>query len=247
VKRPKFETTVFDAAISASRAQGSAELVSAVDAAFTWLGFEYFAVYEAKADGERVGLHPLVGKAHAAWQAHYRASDLVKADLRLRRGRMSARDFFCSEILQKDVGVSGQERAFFDAAALFGLNDSYVLPYRTAGGRVFAAVLIGSGAPVTPHLRVGLRTIAHEFIFAALRLRIGPPAQRAGEARSALTPRQRECLAWSLDGKSSADMAVMLGISARTVDGHIADACRALGVRTRIQAATLAQSEGLLI
>ncbi|MFC5342874.1 LuxR C-terminal-related transcriptional regulator (plasmid) [Brevundimonas staleyi] len=61
-----------------------------------------------------------------------------------------------------------------------------------------------------------------------------------------LTPRQRECLYWAEQGKSSSVIGSILGISARTVDEHIACACARLGVQTRIQAIRRASSLGEL-
>lgn len=51
-----------------------------------------------------------------------------------------------------------------------------------------------------------------------------------------LSDRQRQCLALAAHGLSSARIAERIGISGRTVDEHLMLACRALGVRTRIQA-----------
>lgn len=53
---------------------------------------------------------------------------------------------------------------------------------------------------------------------------------------AALSVRQRDCLALAATGLSSARIAERLGLSPRTVDEHLALACRALGVRTRVQA-----------
>jgi DNA-binding CsgD family transcriptional regulator len=49
-----------------------------------------------------------------------------------------------------------------------------------------------------------------------------------------------ECLRWAAAGKSSADIGVIVGLSPRTVDDHLAAACRRLRVRTRVQAVVLA-------
>lgn len=64
--------------------------------------------------------------------------------------------------------------------------------------------------------------------------------------RPALSVRQRECLLWVRHGKSSRDIAKILGLSIVTVDGHIAAACRKLGVRTRVQAVAEACLSGLI-
>ena len=61
-----------------------------------------------------------------------------------------------------------------------------------------------------------------------------------------LTDRQLECLYWAQEGKSSADIGQILGISPRTVDGHFAKICAILGVRTRVQAVVRARELGLL-
>lgn len=61
-----------------------------------------------------------------------------------------------------------------------------------------------------------------------------------------LTARQRECLYWTEQGKSARDIGVILGISGRTVEEHLALACEVLGVRTRIQAVVAAREQGIL-
>ncbi|MBP2303059.1 response regulator transcription factor [Azospirillum picis] len=61
-----------------------------------------------------------------------------------------------------------------------------------------------------------------------------------------LTEREREALTWSARGKSSADMAVLMGVSERTANFHIDNAIRKLGVATRIQAAVKASLLGLV-
>ncbi len=73
----------------------------------------------------------------------------------------------------------------------------------------------------------------------------GRGAERAREGVR-LTPRQLECLHWAGEGKSSVDIASILAISPATVDGHIAEACARLGVRTRIQAIVEAYRRGWL-
>jgi DNA-binding CsgD family transcriptional regulator len=61
-----------------------------------------------------------------------------------------------------------------------------------------------------------------------------------------LSERQLECLAWAEQGKSAGDIGQILGISGRTVEGHLAKACAALEVRTRVQAVVRARALGLL-
>lgn len=62
----------------------------------------------------------------------------------------------------------------------------------------------------------------------------------------ALSPRQRECLTWVRHGKSSSMISEILGLSVQTIDEHVAEACRKLGVRTRVQAAVEAVLAGII-
>lgn len=58
-----------------------------------------------------------------------------------------------------------------------------------------------------------------------------------------LSERQRQCLVLAAEGLSSARIGRRIGVSPRTVDEHLMLACRALGVRTRIQAVARLISE----
>lgn len=68
----------------------------------------------------------------------------------------------------------------------------------------------------------------------------------AGSSGLPLTKRQLECLRWISQGKSSADIGVILRISGRTVDYHVTAICERLGVRTRMQAVAHAIRGGWL-
>lgn len=61
-----------------------------------------------------------------------------------------------------------------------------------------------------------------------------------------LSPRQLACLAFASQGRTSAQIELALGISARTVDQYIAEACQRLGVRNRTQAVAKAIGLGLI-
>ncbi len=55
-----------------------------------------------------------------------------------------------------------------------------------------------------------------------------------------LSKRELECLRWSAAGKSSEEIAVILGLSGYTVTGYLKSAITKLGVTTRVQAVALA-------
>jgi PAS domain S-box-containing protein len=78
-------------------------------------------------------------------------------------------------------------------------------------------------------------------------VRIAAPCE-AGEHPDceSLTPREREIALMTVDGKTCAEIARELGISARTVESHRANAYAKLGVRTRAGLILLAARRGYL-
>jgi DNA-binding NarL/FixJ family response regulator len=75
------------------------------------------------------------------------------------------------------------------------------------------------------------------------RLAQGP---RAAPADIKLTDRELEALGWVAHGKSSSDIAVLMDVSERTVNFHINNVIRKLGVATRVQAAIRCALLGLI-
>lgn len=82
----------------------------------------------------------------------------------------------------------------------------------------------------------------------ALRLQFGTMLSSAtphsNDAADRLSERQLQCLRLAASGLTSTAIALEMSVSPRTVDEHIAMACRTLGVRTRVQAvARLTQTQ----
>ncbi|MFZ4122800.1 MAG: helix-turn-helix domain-containing protein [Caulobacterales bacterium] len=70
---------------------------------------------------------------------------------------------------------------------------------------------------------------------------IMPALSTAAPPQAYLTPRQAQCLAWVAAGKTSAEIGEVLGLSPLSVDTYIKGACKSLGVRSRCEAATVAE------
>lgn len=75
--------------------------------------------------------------------------------------------------------------------------------------------------------------------------RVQPRTSRDSGEMS-LSPRQTECLFWVQEGKSSRDIGIILGVSHRIAERHVFNACRRLGVKTRLQAVIRARTLGLI-
>jgi DNA-binding CsgD family transcriptional regulator len=79
---------------------------------------------------------------------------------------------------------------------------------------------------------------------------LSPPPQASIAApthrRRSLTIRQVEILYWVQEGKTAWEIGRILGLSARSVDGHLRRIYARLDVRTRLQAVLHAQDLALL-
>ncbi|WP_233234211.1 helix-turn-helix transcriptional regulator [Bordetella sp. LUAb4] len=64
--------------------------------------------------------------------------------------------------------------------------------------------------------------------------------------RRALSLREHTCLHWAAQGKPSREIAQLLGVSERTINFHLQNACRKLSARNRRVAVVTALSMGLL-
>ncbi len=67
----------------------------------------------------------------------------------------------------------------------------------------------------------------------------------AGEAPT-LSARERDCLSWGAQGKTAAEVGIILGISENTVNFHVKNVMRKLSVHTKTHAVTRAISLGLI-
>jgi DNA-binding CsgD family transcriptional regulator len=61
-----------------------------------------------------------------------------------------------------------------------------------------------------------------------------------------LSPREKQCLSWAAEGKSSWDISIILRISENTVNFHVKNAMKKLGVSRRSVAAIKAIGLGII-
>jgi LuxR family quorum sensing-dependent transcriptional regulator len=139
--------------------------------------------------------------------------------------------------------LSRRQRTMFEELRAFDLDEGHIVAVDRGPGGAMAVSLAGGGVEAAdPMVRAATHFLSIHFGLVGLKLaRPGADDPCAG-----LSPRQLECLKWVRAGKSSHDIGAILSISARTVDEHLAEACRKLGVKTRVQAVAEAALRGLL-
>jgi DNA-binding NarL/FixJ family response regulator len=91
------------------------------------------------------------------------------------------------------------------------------------------------------------KPIDFDILAAIIEARLGRGTRKEILSRKvALNERELECLTWSGRGKTSPEIAAILGLSKRTVNFHIENACHKLNVATRTEAVAKATSGGLI-
>ncbi len=85
-----------------------------------------------------------------------------------------------------------------------------------------------------------------DLLVEVVRARLSGGTVRAARGAPELTARELEALTWVARGKSSADAATLMGVAERTVNFHVENAMRKLGVASRVQAALVAARVGLV-
>jgi DNA-binding CsgD family transcriptional regulator len=154
----------------------------------------------------------------------------------------SLEPFYWSDLLRRKP-LTNRSLRVIDAAKQFQLHDGYVAPMRSPNGETLFILFAGSCVDCDdPYARAGTRVLSSYYG------RLGDRLYRSSLARQRsgiLSERQRQCLSWARNGKSSRDIGEILGISALVVDEHIAKACDRLKVRTRVQAILEAGRRGI--
>ena len=137
------------------------------------------------------------------------------------------------------------QRDFVRQAHDFGICRGLSIPIYGALGEFGIMTFVSSEA--SSGFEKTLRHYRHELHIAAIYIDQMVRKLAPTEARPAdLTDREIEVLCWTAAGKTSAEIAIILSISKKTVDFHIYNAMRKLDVYTKPQAVAKALLSGLV-
>jgi DNA-binding CsgD family transcriptional regulator len=146
-----------------------------------------------------------------------------------------------SAMRAKLPGRLGGSGLIAEEARSFGIEDVYIAPLPRHDGSVAAVILNADQAiPQDPQLMIEAHASSVYYSVAAEAL-IG---RTATSISVRLSGRELDCLHWGAEGKSATDTGALLGISRRTVETHMANVQRKLGVRTTVQAVAKALQLG---
>lgn len=166
------------------------------------------------------------------WVDHYVNDRLFRHDPITRLALQRAEPFLWSEI-ESLARLGRAERAFLLERRAAGVGDGLSVPVFGPGGRNgYFGIGLPEGAGHPPRSEVRdlqwLCQLAHHR-FCDILAGTKPPSEP-------LSAREEEVLRWMAEGKSNADIATILGISAHTVDTFARRLFAKLGVADRVTA-----------
>jgi DNA-binding CsgD family transcriptional regulator len=173
-----------------------------------------------------------VGRFHPDWVEQYVARDYAASDIVLKGALATTAPRLWS--YWRALAQTAREREVFDAAAMIGSKEGYVVPVHHRRGDVHAVIFSGAEIDTAPSTLTFMHLVAIHFHAAVERIEVKSLAE--DDRRRHLTERQLECLKWVAVGKSDWEIGEILGLSENTVHRHVERAKERLDVRTRAQA-----------
>lgn len=210
------------------------------------IGPTYIAYFALKAH-RRFGQYDyppplLMSSFPKSWNDMYFARDFVSRDPLLNHAADIAVPFlWCWLHILKPLGPDEEE--VLRTAARAGLNAGMTVPLLAPQGAwAIVNFVCVDEWDIEPHMgRLGLYAAIFHLRFVEL-----AGAGLTFPADVKLTPRELACLRWMADGKTTAETALILGISVHTARAYTKSLLAKLGVNTRAMAVARAFRLGLL-
>jgi DNA-binding CsgD family transcriptional regulator len=232
--RPEVEMDLFSFIDCSNRSQSLAELFELLVSCATEEGFGVVA-YGALTYNEPVRLpeHPMPAIAMnfpSHWCERYFERKYYEIDPVVRRTPMLSKPFVWDHLL-KSGQLSPSERLVIEESREAGLKRGISVPLFGPSGRISVLSFASPCDDADPlrHMR-HLSVLAWQFHVAFADL--AQPVEQ-GTKGIELSDRERDCLRWTAEGKSSWDIGMILNISDNTVNFHIKKAMRKLGTTSR--------------
>ena len=181
------------------------------------------------------------GNFDPAWRRQYATepscrSDPARSQAILRAGSVKWQRAFAT-------AREPNHRAFVQAARQQGFRDGITTPVHGPQGCVAIMMFAATQSIVLDH--DDEEALSHIAMAFYQRVRRMTAAALVGATSIVhLTERELECLHWVLEGKTNWEIGVLTGVTARTVQFHLGNASRKLGVVNRVQAAVRALLRG---
>jgi len=188
------------------------------------------------ADRRAQRAHVVLEHWPAGWVNRYFSRGYLDQDPAIRRVLRAAPPFEWRELSSEDPA----ERRVMEEAGDFRLREGFTVPLMTLEGDAAGFSFAGEKIELAPQDRGVLSLVATYALARALSLREFPPGVK-------LTPREREALQWSAEGKSEWEIGEIMGISEHGAHKHLRSVRRKLGVSSKTHAAAMGIRLGLIV
>lgn len=215
---------------------------AALDEGFDRLAYGVLELSQTPPPAE--GLSPAVMLNYPeGWVKHYFEQGYQDHDPVIEFSQVSLAAYIWDD-LPRRFGLRPKQRRVMAEAREAGLKRGLSIPVHGPRGSVAILSFASSEDDVDPRAFGGrFQPLCAQFhvAYSELGAVLRPQAQRVE-----LTKRERECLSWVAQGKSSWDIGQILGITEFTVSYHVKKAMRKLGSGSRIVAVVKAIRLGLI-
>ncbi|MCA6110815.1 autoinducer binding domain-containing protein [Bradyrhizobium cenepequi] len=207
------------------------------------LGFRWFAYLSMTEDAPK-----LISSYPRSWTDRYFRLNYQRLDPVIHRARHE-HSLFGWTTEGSIRPRSSEQRRFFVEATTFGIKSGITMPIRGGFGRTAAFTL----ATDDPIMQLDRLLASSGDILQLIGLYFHthvskPPVATAdaGSGEAILSQRERQCLSWAARGKTSAETAVLVGVTPRTIAFHLENARRKVGAVSIAHCVALALRRGLL-
>jgi DNA-binding CsgD family transcriptional regulator len=189
----------------------------------------------------------ILGGYPTDWVEHYFRNDYLRIDPVIAHCQDRSVPYLWSDALRRPKVIDPHLHEvwkFFGEAGEFGLRSGLTVPLHGPGSS-WGLMSFASPNRMWDDLQSlsSYLTLLSHFTHDAAR---AFHVQRLGSPTPGLTRRERQCLHWAAQGKTSWEVSCLLGISERTVIFHLQNASHKLGVVGRQAAVARAVSLGVI-
>lgn len=224
-------------------------LAAALGRSTTSMGYRYYSYIAPRAAGEPISqsTRPLLLTNYPdEWRQRYLRKCYHFLDPVVVEGRRLRRPYLWggSDYLRR---LHAEQRTFFGEARAFGIVTGMTMPVHGPGGECSFFTVASDASPrafkdLVQETGLPARLLALQVHAVAMESLVEDCAQP--EIR--LTDRERECLLWTAQGKTSWEISQIIGRSTATVNYHLRKAMQKLDACNKVQAAFKAYDRRLL-
>ena len=208
------------------------EVMVRLSTALAAFGYTAFLITGVPEPPLRVEPYFLLNGWPKGWTDHYGRENYYADDPVAAWARRSIDPFEWSEAVY-DAHRNPRAAEVMNVAADFGMKRGFLVPILRRDGFHACVTMAGEYPDFEPRAKRAIHLVS---LYAHGRVTSLSGLEAHARPAIALTEREREVLVWTAAGKSSWEIATILGISERTVNWFIASASRKLDAVNRTQA-----------